>query len=58
MPIKWEPPSEEELAARGIGVTLETERARLVDGKFKADDPTTADVNEAWVKKPRRKKGD
>lgn len=56
MPIKWEPPSEEELAARGVGAALVAERSRLPDGKFVGDDPVTTDVNEAWVKKPRRKK--
>lgn len=54
--IKFVPPSEEELAARGIG--LEVARAREDDGTFRADDPATSPENEAWVKKPRsRKKG-
>ncbi len=54
MAIKWDPPSEEELAARGVGHAAE--RARLDDGTFKADNPVTPNVDEAWVKKPRRKK--
>lgn len=54
--IKFVPPSEEELAARGIG--SEPVRAREEDGTFKADDPTTTPDDEAWVVKPRaRKKG-
>jgi len=33
-------------------------RAKTKRGKFKADDPTTPDVNEAWVsgKSPKKKK--
>lgn len=54
--IKWEPPSAEELAARVAGGALVKERARLQDGKFRGDDPSTDSVNEAWVKKPRRRK--
>lgn len=54
MTIKWEPPSEEELAARGIFPDGAPERARLADGKFKGDDPATPDVNEAWVKPTRK----
>jgi hypothetical protein len=36
----------------------EPERARKGDGKFKADDPATPEVNEAWEggKKPAKKK--
>lgn len=52
---RFTPPSEEELAARGIGV--EKVRARNENGTLKADDPSTPDVNEAWedltVKKKR-----
>lgn len=47
--IPKEPPSAEELAARGIGV--EKVRARNDDGTLKGDDPSTPDVNEAWVTK-------
>jgi hypothetical protein len=34
-------------------------RARSADGKLKADDPTTPDVNEAWEggKAPKKKRG-
>lgn len=28
-------------------------RAKTPDGKFKADDPATPEVNEAWVKEDR-----
>lgn len=55
MSIKFEPPSEEELAARGV--VSSPERAREDDGTFKGDDPATAEIDEAWVKKPARKKG-
>jgi len=55
MAIKFVPPSPEELAARGIGVDKVTpvndsnlRRARKPSGRFKADDPSTPDVNEAW----------
>lgn len=49
MSSRFKPPSAEELAARGIGV--ERVRARNADGTLKGDDPSTPDVNEAWVKK-------
>lgn len=55
MSFKLVPPTPEELAARGISVAKpapETEvtsrRARKNNGRFKADDPSTPDVNEAW----------
>lgn len=51
---RFTPPSEEELAARGIGVVKV--RARKEDGTLKADDPSTPDVNEAWEDKPTTKK--
>ncbi len=62
---RFKPPSEEELARRGIDVKVEKKRARNEDGTLKADDPSTPDVNEAWetVKKvakrgrPKKKKG-
>jgi len=53
MSNRFQPPSEEELAARGIKV--EKVRARNDDGTLKADDPSTPDVNEAWVEKPVKK---
>lgn len=62
MSSRFQPPSEEELARRGIGV--EKVRARNTDGTLKGDDPSTPDVNEAWttklvkkaVKRPAKKK--
>jgi len=57
--MKIAPPSEEELRARGIGV--EPKRARKIDGSFKADDPATPEINEAWEppkKRTTRKKKD
>ena len=51
---RFTPPSEEELAARGIGV--EKVRARNENGTLKADDPSTPDVNEAWEAFPVKKK--
>ena len=51
---RFQPPSAEELARRGIGV--EKVRARNEDGTLKADDPSTPDVNEAWEEKPAAKK--
>ena len=54
MSNRFRPPSDEELAARGI--TVEKVRARNDDGTLKADDPATPDVNEAWVEKPVAKK--
>ena len=53
MSNRFRPPSDEELAARGIKV--EKVRARNDDGTLKADDPSTPDVNEAWVEKPVKK---
>ena len=53
MSNRFQPPSEEELAARGI--KIEKVRARNDDGTLKADDPSTPDVNEAWVEKPVKK---
>tara|TARA_R110000772_G_scaffold187427_1_gene298573 strand:+ start:228 stop:419 length:192 start_codon:yes stop_codon:yes gene_type:complete len=54
---RFTPASEEELAARGIGSTKV--RARNSDGTLKADDPSTPDVNEAyiWADKPVKKRG-
>lgn len=52
--IPNEPPSEEELAARGL--KPEKVRARNSDGTLRADDPSTPDVNEAWEDKPAVKK--
>ena len=48
------PPSEEELAARGLSpdgspIGAAKVRARKSDGTLKADDPSTPDINEAWV---------
>ena len=54
MSNRFQPPSEEELARRGI--TTEKARARNADGTLKADDPSTPDVNEAWEEKPVKKK--
>ena len=51
---RFTPPSEEELAARGIGVAKV--RARNENGTLKADDPSTPDVNEAWTDTPVKKK--
>ncbi|HAD29829.1 MAG TPA: hypothetical protein DCF96_14315 [Rhodobacteraceae bacterium] len=51
---RFKPASEEELAARGIGVVKV--RARKSDGTLKADDPSTPDVNEAWEDAPVAKK--
>ena len=55
MTSRFKPASQEELAARGIGVTKvapvnhsNARRARKNSGQFKADDPSTPDVNEAW----------
>jgi hypothetical protein len=54
MSNRFQPPSEEELARRGI--KKEKVRARNTDGTLKADDPSTPDVNEAWEEKPVKKK--
>ena len=51
---RFTPPSEEELAARGIGIAKV--RARNGNGTLKADDPSTPDVNEAWTDTPVKKK--
>jgi len=50
MSDRFQPPSAEELARRGIGATKV--RARNADGTLKGDDPSTPDVNEAWETKP------
>lgn len=47
---RFKPPSEEELARRGIGVKTKKVRARNTDGTLKADDPSTPE-NEAWTTK-------
>jgi len=54
---RFVPPSEEELARRGIGVKTKKVRARNSDGTLKADDPSTPDVNEAWEEVPVKKRG-
>lgn len=54
MSNRFQPPSEEELARRGV--KIEKVRARNADGTLKADDPSTPDVNEAWEEKPVKKK--
>jgi len=54
MSNRFQPPSEEELARRGV--KTEKVRARNADGTLKADDPSTPDVNEAWEEKPVKKK--
>jgi hypothetical protein len=55
MSDRFQPPSKEELAARGIGVVKV--RARKEDGTLKADDLSTPDVNEAWEEQPAKKRG-
>ncbi len=52
---RFAPPTEEELAARGIGTAKV--RARNENGTLKADDPSTPNVNEAWEEKPAKKRG-
>lgn len=52
MSDRFQPPSEEELARRGIGAKTTKVRARNTDGTLKGDDPATPDVNEAWEDKP------
>ena len=56
--------SSEELARRGLNsdgtpIKVEKVRARKKNGTLKADDPSTPDVNEAyiWADKPAKKKG-
>ncbi len=53
---RFAPPSEEELARRGIGVKTKKVRARNDDGTLKADDPSTPE-NEAWEEVPVKKRG-
>lgn len=50
--IKWTPASPEELARRGLAL----QRAREPNGTFRADDPATPEVNEAWEAKPAPKR--
>ena len=50
---RFAPPTEEELAARGIG-TVKV-RARKEDGTLKADDPATPEKNEAFVRPSKKK---
>ena len=57
---RFKPPSAEELAARGLDpdgnpLTVKKVRARNDDGTLKGDDPSTPDVNEAWVETPVKK---
>jgi hypothetical protein len=49
MSSRFQPPSAEELARRGI--VEKKVRARNEDGTLKGDDPSTPDKNEAWVTK-------
>jgi hypothetical protein len=46
------------IIANGFGEKTIIKRARTAKGQLKADDPSTPDVNEAWVggKAPRKKK--
>jgi hypothetical protein len=46
------------LIANGFAEAVEVKRARNKKGQLKSDDPSTPDVNEAWVggKKPKKKK--
>ena len=58
---RFKPASAEELARRGLnadGSPIKTTpvRARNDDGTLKADDPSTPDVNEAWIVKAVKKK--
>ena len=48
------PPSAEEMARSGVAT--ERVRARNEDGTLKGDDPSTPDINEAWVVKTVKKK--
>jgi hypothetical protein len=52
MAIKWAPATAEELARRGLGM----QRARESNGTFRADDPATPEVNEAWEAAPAPKR--
>ena len=47
--------SEKPVAKKAKVETLEMTRARDEDGQFIADDPTTPDVNEAWIVKTVKK---
>ena len=58
---RFKAPSAEELARRGLnpdGTPLAGTkvRARNEDGTLKGDDPSTPDVNEAWIVKAVKKK--
>jgi len=46
------------LIGNGFAEAVEVKRARNKKGQLKSDDPSTLDVNEAWVggKKPKNKK--
>ena len=46
------------LIGNGFAEAVEVKRARNKKGQLKSDDPSTPDVNEAWVggKAPRKKK--
>lgn len=46
------------LIGNGFAETVEVKRARNKKGQLQSDDPSTPDVNEAWVggKKPKKKK--
>ena len=51
---RFAPPTEEELAARGIKPAQV--RASNKNGTIKADDTSTPDINEAWEDAPVKKK--
>lgn len=36
-----------------VGTSKAKRRAKTTDGKFKADDPATPEVNEAWIEESR-----
>jgi hypothetical protein len=53
--IRGEWHTKDEAASQFLAEQVELVRARDSQGKFTPDDPTTPEVNEAWVKKPTKR---
>jgi hypothetical protein len=55
--LVWGTPRRPEVKFKNMMTKSKPKRARGKKGRYKADDPTTKDVNEAWVGGKAPKKG-
>ncbi len=55
--LVWGTPRRPEVKFKNMKTKSKPKRARGKKGRYKADDPTTKDVNEAWVGGEAPKKG-